>query len=447
MAAEELSKEKLQQLKQNLAELLAMDRYTVVSRYPFIGGILMHLNLIPVRDVNCSTACTDGKNVFVDIAFYSGLKPSERVFVLAHETWHCVLLHIFRREGREHQLWNVAIDMEANNIIKNSAPDSTFHPPTGALFPPPHLMDHSAEEIYNYLLSHQKQNNNNQSNQSSNSNDNNQQSGSGSGNSKQSLDGQFDDHQYSDNSGDNNKFSKKLSKDKYGERGEDPDFRPNPNPSNCDEIRDAVIAEAQKIEKNQGSIPGSLKKIIDQYRTKEIKWQEELAKFTTTTLGDHRRWLPPQRRHVYNEMYFQSRRSETIDVVVAIDTSGSCTDALPKFFTELISLIETFGDYKLMVIQCDSEVSKVDEYDSASGQKFDPHASLEMSGGGGTSFEPPFKYLKEQGITPNCFIYFTDGYGNAPQMAPSYPVLWILTSDCNENFCNWGRKIKFKSEQ
>lgn len=260
------------------------------------------------------------------------------------------------------------------------------------------------------------------------------------------MDGQFDDHQYSD-SNDNDKFSKKLSKDKYGERGEDPDFRPNSNPSNCDEIRDAVISEAQKIEKNQGSIPGALKSIIDQYRTKEIKWQEELAKFTTTTLGDHRRWLPPQRRHVYNEMYFQSRRSETIDIVVAIDTSGSCTDALPKFFTELISLIETFGDYKLMVIQCDSEVSKVDEYDSASGQRFDPDAFMEMSGGGGTSFEPPFEYLKEQGITPNCFIYFTDGYGNAPQIAPNYPVLWILTSDCNENFCSWGRKIKFKSEQ
>lgn len=433
MADKELSKEKLKQLKENLAELLAMDRYTVVSRYPFIGGILMHLNLIPVRDTDCPTACTDGKNVFVDIAFYSSLKPNERVFVLAHETWHCVLLHMFREQGRDHQLWNIAIDMETNNIIKNSAPDSTFHPPSMALFPPSHLENHSAEEIYEYLLSKQNLN----------KNAGTSKSGNCSNNDKQSIQGQFDNHKCNDSSG---AGDKKLSKDKYGERGYDPDFNPQLAQTTCDEIRDAVISEAQKIEKTAGEIPGCLKKIINQFRTKEIKWQDELAKFTTTTLGDRRQWLPPQRRHVYNEMYFQSRRGETIDVVVAIDTSASCLDAIPKFFTELISLIETFGDYKLMVIQCDRKVSQVDEYDSSYGQRLDPNIPMQMSGGGGTSFVPPFDYLKDNNITPNCLIYFTDGYGDPPARAPNYPVLWILTSDCNENFCSWGKKIKFKSE-
>ena len=162
--------------------------------------------------------------------------------------------------------------------------------------------------------------------------------------------------------------------------------------------------------------------------------------------GGRRQWLPPQRRHIYNEMYFQSRRSETIDVVVVIDTSGSCLGDLPKFFTELCGLIGSFGHYKMMVIQCDCRVDDVKEYDSE-GEQFNPDTKFETSGGGGTSFCPPFEYLEKHGIKPECLIYFTDGYGDAPEKYPGYPVLWILTSDGSEDFCDWGKKIRFKPDK
>lgn len=447
----ELSPEKLAHLKDELSKLLAMDRYTVVSRYPFVGGILMHLNLIPVRDARNPTCCTDGKNVFCDIAFYSGLQEAERVFVLAHETWHCVMLHCLRHQGRMPIPWNIATDMEVNNIINKSTEDYVFQPPKDVLFPPPEMKDHSAEEIYEWLLKNKKNSSTGSGFDSGESqNSRNQQNKNQSGNSKSKLKGQFDSHQLSGN--ENNNSNETASgdtgvTDKYGKVGYDKDFKPQAKAKYADDMRDAVIAEAQKCERNQGNLPACIKSIIEKYRKPEIKWQDELAKFVTTIFGGKRQWLPPQRRHVYNEMYFQSRRNESINVCVAIDTSGSCLQDLPKFFAELCSLVGSFGHYKLRIIQCDCSVTDVKEYES-DGLAFDPeNEKYELSGGGGTSFCPVFEYLQNEGIEPNCLIYFTDGYGDAPQVAPNYPVLWILTNDGSRDFCEWGKKIRFKPDK
>lgn len=457
----QLSEERLAELKDELSKLLAMDRYMVVSRYPFIGGILMHLILIPTRDCRNPTACTDGKHVYFDIAFYSGLSEAERLFVLAHETWHCVLLHTLRCNGRNPMIWNIAIDMETNNIIDSSCGDYVFKPPKGVLFPPQHLKDHSAEEIYEYLMKNAKQEQlQNMSGSSSKDskkskgnggrNNNRSQSGGSGGGGK--IQGQFDTHSNSKgndgNEGQDNENGEGEGEahDKYGKVGYDEDFKPSAQRQYADDIRDAVIAEAQKVERQQGDLPANIKKLIEKYRKPEIRWQDELAKFVTPIFGGRRQWLPPNRRHVYDEIYLQTRRSESIDVVVAIDTSGSCLYDLPKFFTELCGLVESFGHYKLMIIQCDCRVTRVDEYESE-GNRFDPDTKFQSEGGGGTSFCPPFDYLKQHGITPSCFIYFTDGYGDAPEKKPNYPVMWILTSDCDQNFCDWGKKIVFKQKR
>lgn len=449
MSDQQLSEEKLNRLKDELSKLLAMDRYTVVSRYPFIGGILMHLKLIPVRDCRCPTACTDGKNVYCDIAFYSGLSEAERVFVLAHETWHCVMLHTLRHQGRIPMLWNIATDMEVNNIISTSAQDYIFQPPKDTLLPPRELKDHSAEEIYEWLLKQQQKPNQNQSKNGGGSSNNNDQKDR-SGNSSSKLKGQFDKHKLSgqpeENQNNQSEDGGTGVTDKYGEVGFDKDFTPSAQNSYADDIRDAVIAEAQKCERNQGTLPASIKALIEKYRKPEIRWQDELAKFVTPIFGGKRQWLPPNRRHIYNEMYFQSRRNESINVCVVIDTSGSCLGDLPKFFTELCGLVSSFGHYSMMVIQCDCQVDDVQEY-ASDGEQFDPDTKFEASGGGGTSFVPPFEYLKEHGIRPECLIYFTDGYGDAPQQAPNFPVLWIVTSDGSRDFCNWGKKIRFKHDE
>ena len=50
-------------------------------------------------------------------------------------------------------------------------------------------------------------------------------------------------------------------------------------------------------------------------------------------------------------------------------------------------------------------------------------------GGGGTSFRPFFERLPRRRAAwePSVAIYLTDGYGDFPPLAPSDPVLWVVT--------------------
>ena len=82
-------------------EQLAQDRQQLLVKWPFIGSIIMRLELIPVRDDRLETASTNGDSIFVDIDFYAKLTREQRQFVLAHEVWHCVLLHFARRGKRD----------------------------------------------------------------------------------------------------------------------------------------------------------------------------------------------------------------------------------------------------------------------------------------------------------------------------------------------------------
>ena len=114
----------------------------------------------------------------------------------------------------------------------------------------------------------------------------------------------------------------------------------------------------------------------------------------------------------------------------------------PQFFSELTSLLNPFGDYELTVMQCDCEIQNVEKFDA-----YNPFHSTDWKayGHGETDFRPPFAYVAEHSETePSCLIYITDGCGPAPENHPPYPVLWLLTHDGNEDFCKWGRKVKFK---
>jgi predicted metal-dependent peptidase len=44
---------------------------------------------------------------------------------------------------------------------------------------------------------------------------------------------------------------------------------------------------------------------------------------------------------------------------------------------------------------------------------------------------------------PDLLLYFTDGYGTAPDRQPGYPVMWVLTKDGRPP-CGWGRVMHFK---
>ena len=459
-----ISESELKELKKKSFEILSNARRALILRYPFIGSLLMRMDIVPVRDRRVRTACTDGTKVFFDIDFLSNLTNEEQIFVLGHDVYHCVLSHLVRLQSRDPQLFNIATDKEVNNLLKQDG----LTPPTNLLFPEGDEVGKNAEMIYELLLKKMKKqakkSNSEDKNDGSPNGSSGDSSSCGNGDSSSSkskkLSGQFDRHQYrnqedqakdgTENDEEGSGSSNAVT-DKWGEVGFDKDYSPSIPKDFADRMREAVISSAQQVERQQGHLPAHIASIVKGLMKPEIKWQELLAQFVTKCIGCDRKWLPPNRRHVYKKMYLPSRRSEKIKGVVAIDTSGSTQGDLKKFMSELIGLVNSVGGYTLTVIQCDAEVDSVEVYDSDDNPfevSDEKNFEFVFGGGGGTSFVPPFKYVLENDVEADFMLYLTDGYGPAPEKNElGIPVMWILTKGANDDsFCSFGEKIRFQDD-
>ena len=420
-------------------EQLAQDRQQLLLRWPFIGGVIMRMELIPVRDDRLPTACTDGDNIFVDVNFYAKLKKEERLFVLAHEVWHSVLLHFARRQNRERERFNIATDLEIHFTLEGEKMKEPFVLPHDVSW-----RGLSAEEIYEKLSSGSQKGGGFM--QIPGDNEPNTNFGKGSAG--------FDKHIYKDDQipmpdsetadGDGGGDDKvKGDAQQSSSFVIDKDFNPCVKQDAVERSRSRTIASAQQVERTQGKLPANIQGLLDKLQKPSLPWQEMLKQFVTTCYGGKRRWLPPARRHVWQDLYLPSMREEALKAVVALDTSGSTQGDLSVFFGELVSLMNSFGKFDLDVIQCDAEIQNVEHFSDAK-----PPSSKQkwkVKGGGGTDFCPVFDYVrKNMHEQPDLLLFFTDGYGTAPQLRPAYPVMWVLTSDGNPP-AKWGRVTHFKN--
>lgn len=491
-----LTEEELKELKRKAFEVISHARHILLSKYPFIGSIALRMDLVPTRDLRCRTACTDGNTVYFDIAFLSSLSNDERIFVLAHEVWHAVLMHLTRRGTRNPSLFNIATDKEVNYMLKEDG----LIPPQHLCFPEGKEVGKCAEEIYEMLLKEQKQqmkqngnngqigemsgssssssssssnsgskqkskNNNNSSNNQNDESDDNQ-----SGNKDGKLEGQFDKHIYdgdeqnnpNNSQNDNNQpnkngnngngendsqYTSKIT-DKYGEVGYDQDFQPTVKKGFADRMRETIVATAQRIEKMKGSIPSHIKELVKRCTATELDWKELLAQFVTKCYNSgNRSWIPPNRRHIHNDIYLQSRQATKIKICVGIDTSGSTYGDRTKFLGELNGLIRSFGRFDLTIVECDAQVGDVKHYTQDDDLEHEiENNEYTMSGGGGTAMLPIYDYILDHQIECDAICIMTDGYiDNIPtNPIPSIPTLWVITKNGTEEFCNWGQKIKLK---
>ena len=433
-------------------EQLSCDRQQLLMRWPFVGGIIMRMELVPVRDDRLGTAATDGNSIFVDVDFYGSLPREQRLFVLAHEVWHSALLHFARRGDRDTRLFNMAADLEIHFALREEKMREPWvlpHEESWAAL--------SAEEIYERLL--QKQRSQGQTSK---------EAGSGKSGTPKKGTGKKDGGAAATPSSKKNDEDGKGTPESFdrhiyeGERptSEDPvgpgagpgssgetdvvfddDYQPSIGSDTVERVRSRVIAACQQLERTQGHLPGAAAALLKRLLDPELPWQELLKQFVSSCFGGNRRWLPPSRRHVWNDLYLPSMRGEALRAVVAIDTSGSTENDLDKFFAELVSLMRSFGRYELTVIQCDAKVQKIEKFSDA--VPLTPGHRWEVYGHGGTDFTPVFDWVKTLAERPEVLIYLTDGCGTAPAQPPPYPVLWVLTSD-GVRPAKWGKCVSFK---
>ena len=465
-----------QVMKEDALKTMRNARIEMLMRFPFLGELAMQLDITPILDERLPIACTDGKIIYVNAY---AIEHPEKVFkqqfrerklkgkedtaiaILAHEVWHCALLHFDRCKGKEAQRFNIAADIEIGYLVEKAKITdlSVAKDSFGDM-----LKGYPAERIYNML---QLKITNNRSSQLTKSENTIRSSSSIRDTSKEKdkdcNNGNCENNQSQFNADDkiNEKFvkghyskmrsfpSRQSEEAEYGNRNIfDPDFTPIIEQSieECDELRTKWQDSTRKIASRHhipgyqpGNYPGNLQDIINDKDTNKIDWKQVLIDYVTQTLGGDRRWLPPNRRYVWKNLYLPKQsKKETIEIVLAIDTSGSTIGDLQDFLAELRGIAATFGEYNLTIIQCDTCIRSVKEYSND-----DPitENGLTFCGFGGTSLIPPFRYVDKQMLEkPTVFIYMTDGYGPVPSQEPDYPVIWCLTKE-NRSPANWGVKV------
>lgn len=130
-----------------------------------------------------------------------------------------------------------------------------------------------------------------------------------------------------------------------------------------------------------------------------------------------------------------SEERKISDLVIVLDTSGSCEKELVQIFLEETrEILEQerlfFRRFCLHIIQCDNQIQRDDCIRSR--EEFEKYLeNLTIRGGGGTDFRPAFERiaeLRKAGELPGLqgILYFTDGCGWYPQQEPDYQVWFVM---------------------
>lgn len=124
------------------------------------------------------------------------------------------------------------------------------------------------------------------------------------------------------------------------------------------------------------------------------------------------------------------------ELVIAIDTSGSCSrETVADFLSETYSILSSrenfFRRMQVYLIQCDCLVQSVAVIHSEEEWKNYSRA-ITIEGRGGTDFTPVFRYvdqLRKEGRLRNLkgLLYFTDGDGCYPRVKPAYETAFVFT--------------------
>lgn len=123
------------------------------------------------------------------------------------------------------------------------------------------------------------------------------------------------------------------------------------------------------------------------------------------------------------------------ELVIAIDTSGSCSkETVQRFLGETYSILSEkenfFRRMKVYIVQCDCFIQKVDVIHSEEEWK-EYCRAVTIQGRGGTDFRPVFELIRQEKErrelkSLRALIYFTDGDGIYPRQKPDYETAFVF---------------------
>jgi len=364
-------------------EKLVTARIALLLKAPFFGNLATRLKLVNADDW-CPTAATDGRKFYYNSEFINKLPQKQLEFLVGHEVLHVVYDHMGRSGSRDKRLFNVAADycVNADLIDQRIGEKITVVP----ILYDSKYNGWSAEEVYDDLYENAEKID-----------------------ISDLLDQMLDEHIDEDKTPDNGDGSGK------GEGKEEDGNKPSKlseeeKKALRDEIREAVLNAAQAA--GAGNLPAGVKRLIKDLTNPQLNWRELIRQQIQSLVKNDYTWMRPSRRSWHMDAVFPGTNfAETIDVCVAIDSSGSMSDEMLRdILSEIKGIMQAFDDFKLQIWSFDTEVyghklftpDNIDEIDA-----------YNVEGGGGTDFDANWEFMKSNDIQPKFFVMFTDGYPGA----------------------------------
>jgi len=368
------------------AERLMMGRVRLLLNKPFFGNLATRL--IPVPTYKVPTAGTDGRRFFYNPAFLKHLTDNEVLFLCGHEVLHCVFDHFGRRERRNPQLYNMAGDYIINIILADEQVGDV-------ITTVPILLDYkyrgwTSEEVYDDLIENCK-------------------------NPQETLDFHFDMDGEGEGDatsgqgpgeGDNEDGQGDIQKDLDAEFGGGA-LSDEEKKQLKDELKEAIIEAANQA--GAGNVPGGIERMIKEWTEPKMDWRSVIRAQVESCLRDDYTFMRPSRKsHSTNCILPGMDRAEKIEVACALDMSGSIgQQQATDFLSEVKGILDQYEDFELNVWCFDTDIYNHVKYTPDNADEIDRY---QLQGGGGTSFEVNWTYMKENEIEPKQFIMFTDGY-------------------------------------
>ena len=367
-------------------------RVGLLIKAGFFGNLATRLRLINA-DTWCPTAATDGRYFWYNSEFINRLSLKECEFLFGHEVLHVVYDHLGRRENRDPVLSNIAADYCVNS-------DLIDHNIGQKITAVPILYDRkyrgmSFEEVYDDLYQNAEKID-----------------------IEKLVQQLLDEHLEESDDGDGDDED-----NKDGSKGR-PRLSKNGKKELRDEIKDAVLQAAQAA--GSGNLPAGVQRLIKDLTESIIDWRELLLQQIQSTIKNDFTWMRPNRRGWHTDVVLPGMKpGETVDICVAIDTSGSIgSEELKIFLSEIKGIMDSYQDYSIKVWSFDTEVYNLQEFTQDNMKDI---LEYEPEGGGGTDFEANWKFMKENDIQPKKLVVFTDGYPYGSWGDENYcDTVWII---------------------
>jgi predicted metal-dependent peptidase len=154
----------------------------------------------------------------------------------------------------------------------------------------------------------------------------------------------------------------------------------------------------------------------------EVPWNIYLKKLMGTLESNKKKTVTRRSRRQPNRLDLKGElRGHRAKIAVAIDISGSISDAeFKQAMKEVLSIVKNYNS-QVTIVECDNNIKRAYKVKSIKDIR------ERVATGGGTRFTPVFEYINNSDT--NLLIYFTDGKGEDKiKVTPKgFRTLWVIS--------------------